>query len=60
MNWDQFASPLGVALLVLVALAFVRFGIWWRVIRTLLAPLLRPAGLLAVAVIAVLAVIKLG
>ena len=57
MNLEQLTSPTALALLVLVALAFIRFSIWWAILRVLLAPLLRPAGLVVVAV-AVIAVMK--
>ncbi|HET7410790.1 MAG TPA: hypothetical protein VFJ13_11380 [Paracoccaceae bacterium] len=59
MNLEQLTSPTALVILVLVALAFVRFGIWWAIIRVILAPFLRPAGLLIVAAVAVIAVMKL-
>ena len=58
MNLEQLTSPTALVILVLCALAFIRFGVWWAIIRVILAPLLRPAGLLVVAV-AVFAVMKL-
>ena len=50
---EQLTSPTAIAILVLFGLAFIRFGLWWAVIRLLLAPLLRPAGLLVAAAAAV-------
>lgn len=58
MNLEQLTSPTALVILVLFALAFIRFGVWWAILRVVLAPLLRPAGLLVVAV-AVIAVMKL-
>ncbi len=57
MNMELLTSPTAIAVLVLFALAFIRFSLWWTVLRVLLAPLLRPAGLIVVAV-AVIAVMK--
>lgn len=59
MNLEQLTSPTAIAILVLCALAFIRFGVWWVVLRVLLGPLLRPAGLVIVGM-AVFAVMKLG
>ena len=59
MIMDHLANPMTLAVLLLLALAFVRFGIWWALIRTALGTLLRPAGLVVVAV-AVAAVMQLG
>ena len=60
MTVEQLTSPTALVILALCALAFIRFGVWWGIIRVLLAPLLRPAGLLVVVVVAAFAVIKLG
>ena len=49
MTAEQLSNPAVILILVVVALAFVRFGVWWAVLRVLLAPLLRPLGLLLVA-----------
>ncbi len=60
MGADQLANPALLAVLAILGLGFVRFGIWWAVIRMLLAPLLRPLGLILVAVAAVAAALHLG
>lgn len=52
MTIEQLTSPTTLAILVLFALAFVPFGVWFSLLRVLLAPLLRPAGLVVVAVVA--------
>ncbi len=45
---EQLANPALLALLVILGLGFVRFSIWWAVLRVLLAPLLRPIGMILV------------
>ena len=45
MTLEQLTSPTALAIAVLLALALVRFGIWWVIIRTVLRPLLSPVGL---------------
>lgn len=50
MTVEQLTSPTAIVVLALLALAFIRFGVWWMILRVVLAPLLRPAGLLVVAV----------
>ena len=57
---DQLASPALLAAIAILGLGFVRFGVWWIVLRVLLAPLLRPVGLILVATAAVAAAIHLG
>ena len=59
MIMDHLTNPMTLAVLLLLALAFVRLGVWWALIRTVLGTLLRPAGLVVVAV-AVAAVMQLG
>ena len=59
MNIEQLTSSTVLAVLILLSLAFVRFGVWWGILRAVIGPLLRPAGLTVVAV-AVFAVMKLG
>ncbi len=46
-------------MLAIAGLAFVRFGVWWMLVRPLLRLLLRPASLLVLAV-AIAAVARLG
>lgn len=58
MSMEEIIGPAGLVILVLLALAFIRFRIWWAVLRVVLAPLLRPVGLVVV-VIAAIAVLKL-
>ena len=48
MDAGQLANPALLAALAILGLGFVRFGVWWMVLRVLLAPLLRPIGLLLV------------
>ena len=57
MNLEHLTSPTIIAIVVLFALAFIRFSVWWVILRVLLAPLLRPTGLIVVA-LAVIAVMK--
>lgn len=57
MTIEKLTDPTIIAIVVLLALAFIRFGVWWALLRVLLAPLLRPAGLVIVA-LAVVAVMK--
>lgn len=49
MTAEHLTSPAVILILAVVGLAFVRFGIWWAVLRVVLAPLFRPVGLLLVA-----------
>lgn len=49
MTVDQLSNPAVILILAVVGLAFIRFGVWWAVLRVLLAPLFRPLGLLFVA-----------
>jgi len=49
MTADQLSNPAALLVLAVVGLAFVRFGIWWAVLRVILAPLFRPLGLLLIA-----------
>lgn len=49
MTGEQLTSPAAILILAVAALAFIRFGIWWAVLRVLLAPLFRPLGLLFIA-----------
>lgn len=49
MTAEQLSNPAVILILAVVGLAFVRFGVWWAVLRVLLAPLFRPLGLLLVA-----------
>lgn len=59
MSMEEIIGPAGLVILVLLALAFIRFRLWWAVLRVVLAPLLRPVGLVVVAVIAAIVVLKL-
>lgn len=59
MTIDQLSNPTTIAIIVLFLLAFVRFGVWWAVLRVFLRPLLGPVGLVAMGAAAV-AVIQLG
>ncbi len=60
MAADQLANPALLAVLAILGLGFVRLGIWWMVLRVLLAPLLRPLGLILVGTAAVAAALHLG
>jgi hypothetical protein len=60
MAFDQLANPALLAVLAILGLGFVRLGIWWTVLRVLLAPLLRPLGLILVGAAAVAAALHLG
>jgi hypothetical protein len=60
MAADQLANPALLAVLAILGLGLVRFGIWWAVIRVLLAPLLSPIGLVLVAAAAVAAFLHFG
>ena len=60
MGADQLANPALLALLAILGLGFIRLGIWWAVLRVLLAPLLSPIGLIVVAAGAVGAFLYFG
>jgi hypothetical protein len=60
MTADQLANPAVLAVLAILGLGFVRFGIWWAVLRLLLAPILGPLGLILVGLAAVAAAIHFG
>lgn len=50
MSIDHLTSPTALAVIALLALAFVRFGVWWAIIRVLLSAMLRPLSLLVIGV----------
>jgi hypothetical protein len=49
MDAEQLANPALLAVLAILGLGFVRLGIWWAILRLLLAPLLRPVPLVLIA-----------
>lgn len=60
MAFEQLANPALLAVLVMLGLGFVRLGIWWAILRLLLAPILRPVGLILLATAAAAAAVHLG
>ena len=59
MTIDQLWQPTTFAIVLLLALAFVRMGVWWAILRVFLRPLVSPVGL-AVAGAAAVVMLKLG
>lgn len=60
MGSDQLGNPALLALLAILGLGFVRLGIWWAVVRVLLAPLTCALGLIMVAAAAVAVALHFG
>ena len=57
---DELTNPAFLVVFAILALGFVRFRIWWAVLRVLLAPLLRPLGLILVVMAAAAAALHYG
>jgi hypothetical protein len=49
MDAELLTNPALLAVLAILVLGFVRFGIWWAILRVLLGPLLRPIPLVLIA-----------
>lgn len=49
MDAEQLTNPVLLAVLAILGLGFVRFGIWWAILRVVLSPLLRPVPLILIA-----------
>jgi hypothetical protein len=60
MDAELLTNPAVLAALAILALGFVRFGIWWAILRVLLAPLIRPIGLILVVMAAAAAALHYG
>lgn len=60
MDAELLTNPALLAVLAILVLGFVRFGIWWAILRVLLAPLLRPIGLILVVMAAAAAALHYG